>query len=127
MRPPSTAALLAALVIAVVPDRAPAQDGAAANTTDSTSAARSSWHIMVQGIPVLTHAQNTAEAADLTEANLSQAAVMGRANLLDGQVDPSAIEVHLQVLPEIGELQRRADRVGPGVEPRFVVAGNPQH
>ena len=108
MRPPSTAALLAALVIAVVPDRAPAQDGAAANTTDSTSAARSSWHIMVQGIPVLTHAQNTAEAADLTEANLSQAAVMGRANLLRGHLGLDATLNAEGLTMEGGELSTGA-------------------
>ena len=108
MRPSSTAALLAALVIAVVPATAPAQGGAAATATDSASAARPSRHIMAQAIPVLTHAQNTAEAADLTEATLSQAAVMGRATLLGGHLSLDATLNAEGLTMEGGELSTGA-------------------
>ncbi len=108
MRPPSTAALLAALVIAVVPDTALAQGGTAATATDSASTRRPSWHVMVQAIPVLTHAQNTAESADLTEANLSQAAVMGRANLFGGHLGLDATLNAEGLTMEGGELSTGA-------------------
>src|SRR5687767_4484815 len=42
-----------------------------------------------------------------------------RAQLLEGEIDPSAREVDLQILPEVGELKRRADGVGLRVEPRI--------
>jgi hypothetical protein len=63
---------------------------------------------MVQAIPVLTHAQNTAEAADLTEANLSQAAVMGRANLLGGHLGLDATLNAEGLTMEGGELSTGA-------------------
>lgn len=47
---------------------------------------RDSWHLMVQAIPVVTHAANTAEGADLTEGYVTQAAAMGRGDLLSGHV-----------------------------------------
>jgi hypothetical protein len=55
--------------------------------SDSTHGPRSdSWHLMVQAIPVVTHAANTAEGADLTEGYVSQAAAMGRGDLLSGHL-----------------------------------------
>jgi hypothetical protein len=63
---------------------------------------------MAQAIPVLTHAQNTAEAADLTEANLSQAAVMGRANLLSGHLGLDATLNAEGLTMEGGELSTGA-------------------
>ncbi len=42
-------------------------------------------------------------------------------------VEPAALPVDGEVLPEVGELQRRADGIGPAVEPRIVVAEEPQH
>jgi hypothetical protein len=44
------------------------------------------WHLMVQAIPVVTHAANTAEGADLTEGYVTQAAAMGRGDLLSGHL-----------------------------------------
>ena len=41
---------------------------------------------MAQAIPVVTHAANTAEGADLTEGYVSQAAAMGRGDLLSGHL-----------------------------------------
>ena len=42
-------------------------------------------------------------------------------------VEPAARPVDGEVLPEVGELQRGADRVGPAVEPLVVVAEQAQH
>lgn len=79
-----TAIAIIAVSLTVPVARAQHQGHAAA---DSTQGARSNrWHLMVQGIPVVTHAQNTAEGADLTEAYLSQAAAMGRADLAGGHL-----------------------------------------
>src|SRR5688572_12806472 len=83
MRPPPTATLLAALAIAVAPSTVLGQHGGSVTASDSTAGARSnSWHVSAQAIPVLTHARNTAEGADLTEGYLSQPLVMGGASLL---------------------------------------------
>lgn len=88
MCPSLTATVVAALVIAVMPGAAVAQQQAQpATATDSAPGARpNSWHLSAQAIPVLTHAQNTAEGADLTEVNLAQTALMGGANLLAGHL-----------------------------------------
>jgi hypothetical protein len=45
---------------------------------------RNAWHLMAQAIPVVTHAANTAEGADPTEGYVTQAAAMGRGDLLSG-------------------------------------------
>lgn len=87
MRPPPTATLVAALAIAVAPGTAPAQEGHTNTAADTTAGAPpNSWHLTAQAIPVLTHAQNTAEGADLTEINVAQTAVMAGANLLGGHL-----------------------------------------
>ena len=44
-----------------------------------------------------------------------------------GKIDSASGEVALQVLPEVCELECRADVVGPFVKPPVFVAGNPQH
>jgi hypothetical protein len=64
--------------------------------------------VMAQVIPVLTHARNTAEQADLTEGYLSQAAVMGRANLLAGHLGLDATLNGEGLTMERGELSTGA-------------------
>ncbi|MFL5619338.1 MAG: hypothetical protein ACJ79A_13205 [Gemmatimonadaceae bacterium] len=89
MRTSPTATLLASLIMLVVgPAAARAQhEGHATMPTDSTLGARSNrWHLMAQAIPIVTHAANTAEGADLTEAYLSQSVAMGRGDLLAGHL-----------------------------------------
>jgi hypothetical protein len=87
MRTPPTVTLLAALAIAVAPGAVLAQHGGSTATRDSTAGAPSNrWHVSAQAIPVLTHARNTAEGADLTEGYLSQPVVMGGASLLTGHL-----------------------------------------
>ena len=109
MRPPPTATLLAALAIALAPGIALAQGGAAATATDSVPGTRrDAWHVMAQAIPVLTHAQNTAEGLDLTEAYLSQAAVMGGAKLLGGHLGLDATLNAEGLTMERGELSTGA-------------------
>lgn len=84
------AALVAALVAVVAsPVVLRAQHGGhdAPTSPDSVHGRRrDAWHVMVQAIPVVTHAANTAEGADLTEGYVSQAAAMGRGNLLSGHL-----------------------------------------
>lgn len=85
----STATLVAALgTLALVPAIARAQhEGHAAMATDSMRDERANrWHVMAQAIPLVTHAANTAEGRDLTEGYVSQAAVMGRGDLLSGHL-----------------------------------------
>jgi hypothetical protein len=90
MHSTSTATTLVAALIALgcAPVAARAQhEGHGAMAADSTRGARpDAWHLMAQAIPVVTHAANTAEGADLTEGYLSQAAVMGRGDLLSGHL-----------------------------------------
>ena len=109
MRPTLTATIVAALSM-LVPTAAVAQhEGHAGMAADSALLQRSSrWHLMVQGIPVITHAQNTAEGLDLTEGYLSQAAAMGRGDLLAG---PLRLEATLNgegLTMERGELSTGA-------------------
>jgi len=87
MRSLASATLAAALVaLAFVPARAQ-HEGHAAMATDSSDGAHvRHWHVMVQAIPVVTHAASTVEGADLTEGYLSQAAAMGGAELLGGDL-----------------------------------------
>lgn len=85
----STATLVAALgALALVPLGALAQhEGHAAMAGDSTHDERANrWHVMAQAIPLVTHAANSAEGLDLTEGYVSQAAVMGRGDLLSGHL-----------------------------------------
>jgi hypothetical protein len=111
MRPSLTATLLAALVmLALLPAAARAQhEGHAAMATDSSRGERSNrWHLMVQAIPVVTHAANTAEGADLTEGYVSQAAVMGRGDLFAGHLRLEATLNAEGVTMERGELSTGA-------------------
>ena len=85
----STATLVAALItLALVPAAARAQhEGHAAMAADSMRDERPNrWHVMAQAIPLVTHAAKTAEGVDLTEGYVSQAAVMGRGDLLSGHL-----------------------------------------
>lgn len=85
MRPTLTATLVVALVSLAPSPALPQHAGHA--TADSAAADRSDrWHLMVQAIPVVTHAENSAEGMDLTEGYLSQAAAMGRADLVSGHL-----------------------------------------
>ena len=87
MHPAPMATLIAALAIGAPATALAQHGGQPADVRDSTAGARSNgWHVMVQAIPVLTHAQNTAEGADLTEGYLSQTMVMGGASLLAGHL-----------------------------------------
>src|SRR5689334_14694648 len=84
-----TASLVAALfALALVPAPAPAQhdDHGAMNMDSTRNEQPHRWHLMAQAIPLVTHAANTAEGADLTEGYVSQAAVMGRGDLLSGHL-----------------------------------------
>lgn len=104
MCPPLTATLIAALAIAVAPAAALGQ-----HSGHATPASRpNSWHAMAQAIPVLTHAENTAEGADLTEGYLSQAAVMGGAELLTGHLRLEATLNAEGLTMERGELSTGA-------------------
>jgi hypothetical protein len=89
MRPtswPTTVAAIAMLVIAPTIARAQ-HEGHSGMTPDSAAhGSATRWHLMLQAIPVVTHAQNTAEGADLTEGYLSQAAAMARGDLLSGHL-----------------------------------------
>src|SRR5215203_1782676 len=109
MRPTLTATLVAALSM-LVPAAAVAQhEGHGGMAADSTLVQRSNrWHLMVQGIPVVTHAQNTAEGVDLTEGYLSQAAAMGRGDLLAGHLRLEATLNGEGLTMERGELSTGA-------------------
>jgi hypothetical protein len=82
--------MLAALVaLAATPSASLAQhDGHVPGTASDAPAARgaNAWHLMVQAIPVVTHAANTVGGASLTEGYLSQAAAMARGDLLGGHL-----------------------------------------
>jgi hypothetical protein len=83
----STATLVAALIpLAFAPARAQHEHGAATAADSTRDEPSARWHVMAQAIPVVTHAANTAEGADLTEGYLSQAAVMARGDLLSGHL-----------------------------------------
>jgi hypothetical protein len=78
-----------ALVVAGPARDARAQhDGHAGMTMepDSATSLPSRFHVMVQAIPVLTHAEHSAGGAQLTEGYIAQAAAMGRGNLLSGHL-----------------------------------------
>jgi hypothetical protein len=80
-------ATLAAL--AATPAASLAQQGGhvPSATSDSTAGnPATGWHLMVQAIPVVTHAANTVGGASLTEGYLSQAAAMARGDLLGGHL-----------------------------------------
>src|SRR6476661_4214068 len=82
-----TATNVAALILLALAPAARAQQESGSTAADSTRDRRSNrWHAMVQAIPVVTHAANTAEGADLTEGYVSQAAVMARGDLLSGHL-----------------------------------------
>src|SRR5436190_23590496 len=44
-----------------------------------------------------------------------------------GKIDSAPLEVALQILPEVRELQCRADVVRPFVKPPGIMTRNPQH
>jgi hypothetical protein len=109
MCPPLTVALIAALATTVVPGSALAQGSHDAAASDSApEAQQNGWHVMAQAIPVLTHARNTAEGADLTEGYLSQTAAMGRANLRGGHLRLDATLNAEGLTMERGELSTGA-------------------
>jgi hypothetical protein len=109
MRPTLTATLVAALSMLVSSAAVAQHEGHEGMTADSMSAARSNrWHLMVQGIPVITHAQNTAEGLDLTEGYLSQAAAMARGDLLSGHLRLEATLNGEGLTMERGELSTGA-------------------
>src|SRR4051794_2579154 len=76
----------AIMMLVVAPTTTRAQhEGHAGMSSDSVASAPR-WHLMAQAIPLVTHAENTAEGGDLTEGYLSQAAAMGRGDLLSGHL-----------------------------------------
>ena len=82
----TTLATLAALAAAPADSRAQ-HGGHAAPATDSIADhPKNGWHLMVQAIPVVTHAANTVGGTSLTEGYLSQAAAMARGDLLGGRI-----------------------------------------
>jgi hypothetical protein len=87
MRRLTTGTLVLALVaLASAPLRAQ-HEGHGAMARDSAAGSRArNWHLMAQAIPLVTHAANTVEGRDLTEAYVSQAAAMAGASLLGGQL-----------------------------------------
>ena len=76
------------VALAAGPADALAQHGGHATAgSDSTSDRGSNaWHVMIQAIPVVTHAANTIGGASLTEGYLSQTAAMARGDLLGGHL-----------------------------------------
>ena len=85
----STATLVAALgTLVLLPGAARAQhEDHGAMVADSSADGRANrWHVMVQAIPLVTHAASTAEGRDLTEGYVSQATAMGRGDLLSGHL-----------------------------------------
>src|SRR5829696_7544597 len=89
MRPTSLTMLAALAALAAAPAESLAQHDrhVAATAADSSADhAPNSWHLMVQGIAVVTHAANTIGGASLTEGYLSQAAAMVRGDLLGGHL-----------------------------------------
>ena len=89
MRPLALTTLAALAVLAAAPADSLAQHEGHAPPMGADSAADSrsnAWHLMVQAIPVLTHAANTVGGASLTEGYLSQVAAMARADLFGGRL-----------------------------------------
>ena len=87
LRAPTATNVAALILLALAPAARAQQEHSGSTAADSTRDRRSnSWHAMAQAIPVVTHAANTAEGADLTEGYVSQAAVMGRGDLLSGHL-----------------------------------------
>ena len=87
MRFLAPATLAAALVaLAFTPARAQHEGHATMGADSSDGAQVPRWHVMVQGVPVVTHAASTVAGADLTEGYLSQAAAMAGAELLSGHL-----------------------------------------
>src|SRR5215207_159634 len=87
MRSLATATLVAALVtLAFAPARAQHEGHADMSRDSSDDSHARRWHLMVQAIPVVTHAAGTVAGADLTEGYLSQVAAMGRGDLLGGHL-----------------------------------------
>ena len=88
MRPPFLTTLATLACLAAAPSISLAQQSGgndAASSADETPAPRSNgWHLMLQAVPVVTHAANTIGGASLTEGSLSQVAAMARADLLGG-------------------------------------------
>lgn len=87
-RSPTTALVATLASLAAAPAVAHGQH-AGHETPAATDTARTRpdrWHLMAQAIPVVTYAANTAEGADLTEGYVTQAAAMGRGDLLGGHL-----------------------------------------
>jgi hypothetical protein len=65
--------------------------GAAPDADSSRAGARGDrWHLMLQAIPVLTHAAHTVGDADLTEGYLAQTVLMTRGTMLGGRLQLDA-------------------------------------
>ena len=88
MRPRPLTILAALAALAAPPARAHAQhDGhRPGEPSDSPADGTSAWHLMVQAVPVVTHAANTVGGASLTESYLAQPAAMARGDLLGGHL-----------------------------------------
>ena len=110
MRTTLTATIVAALAAAhAIAPIAGAQHEGHPRARDSVLARPgSAWHLMVQAIPVVTHARNTIAGADLTEGYLSQAAAMGRGDLLRGHLRIEATLNAEGLTMERGELSTGA-------------------
>ena len=73
--------------LAAGPARSEAQHtGHPAAASDSAGTRAAAWHLMVQAIPVVTHAANSIGGKSFTEGYLAQTAAMGRADLLGGHL-----------------------------------------
>src|SRR5215212_8419446 len=80
-------AALAGLSVASRPARAQHEGHESATVPDSMDAmSRSRWHLMAQAIPVVTRAARSIGGRDFTEGYVSQAALMGRGDLLSGHL-----------------------------------------
>ena len=109
LRAPRATLVAALILLALAPTARAQQERRGSTAADSTHDARSdSWHVMAQAIPVVTHAANTAEGADLTEGYVSQAAVMGRGDLLSGHLRLKATLNGEGLTMERGELSTGA-------------------
>lgn len=80
-------ATLTAIAVAPADSLAQHEGHRPATAADSTSdTGANAWHLMVQAIPVVTHAANTIGGKSLTEGYVSQAAAMARGDLLGGHL-----------------------------------------
>src|SRR5215208_1626735 len=108
MRSLTSATLVAALaLVAFAPARGQHEGHEmSGDSAHDTNAPR--WHLMVQAIPIVTHAANTVAGDDLTEGYVSQAAAMGGGSLFGGHLRLDATLNAEGLTMERGELSTGA-------------------